>query len=194
MPAANFGRSDYITLGFLVDTYELTHDEIFMSDIREEALEHWEVDNDYEDLLPDEQPDLDDIVDELIYRQVQDEYEDNIYIVENKLSNLNLHYYDITIESGYYEGMYLNIELSFDEWDLDSEDLRENIYKEISEIGEFLISLAEDYGWRTVSSTCYSTYRAELPETLEDIQDAIMGMMQQVQEFIVNDPYEPGNE
>ena len=200
MPAANFGSSDYITLGYLVSTYDLEHDEGYMEDIRAQALEDWYDDNPDWNLdengeeIPIEDldaPDLSSYIDDILAREEEWMYEDAYYGAKRLISDANLHYFDMEIESGYYEGYYIDISWNRDY--LESENEKEDLYQEIAKIGEILTELAS-YGWRTVSSTCYSTYYAEEEQTMQDISEALAAMVEEVQETKVYDSDEPGQD
>lgn len=200
MPAANFGSSDYITLGYLVSTYDLEHDEDYMEDIRAQALEDWYDDNPDWNLdengeeIPAEDldaPDLSSYVDDILAREEEWMYEDAYYGAKRLISDANLYYFSVELESGYYEGYYLDISWNRDY--LESENQKEELYQEIAKIGEILTELAS-YGWRTVSSTCYSTYYAEEEQTMQDISEALAAMVEEVQEAKVYDSDEPGQD
>lgn len=199
MPAANFGHSKYITLGLLIGYNDLSEDTGYMEEVRERAMEIWEEDNpdwnldeDGEELPEEEreEPDLDSIMDDIIYNDIQSMYEDDFENAEYEINEHNFNYIHLNLESGYYEGAWLNISMDYD---LEDESDREQLYQEIGEFGELLLNLA-DMGWRTCCSHCYAgTSRATYEQTREDIADAVQEMMQEAQESEVYDYNDPFN-
>ncbi len=200
MPAANFGHSDYITLGYLISPSELENDSSYMEEVHDRAMEIFEDNNpdwnldDEGELLPEseqEEPDLTDIINDIIFDDIDSTYEDAFYTAESVIEQANFRFIEIDIESGYYEGAWLKIQMDYT---LEDESDREDLYQDIAKCGEILLELA-DMGWRSCSSHCYAgTHRAEYTETVEDIANAIKEMMQEAQEADVHDWDDPAND
>lgn len=192
MPAANFGHSDYITLGYLISPNELENDSSYMEDVHDRAMEVWEEDNPDWNLDDEgEEPDLADIINDIIYDDIEAMYEDGFYAAEHIINNADFRFIEIDVESGYYEGAWLKIQMDYT---LEDESDREDLYQDIAKCGEILLELA-DMGWRSCSSHCYAgTHRAEYTETVEDIANAIREMMQEAQEADVHDWDDPAND
>jgi hypothetical protein len=190
MPACNFGSSEYITLGLLIGYHDLSNDSSYMEEVKERAMEVWEFDH-YDEELSEEEPDLTDIMDNIIYKDIEIMYEDDFEESEYLINECNFNYIHINIEPGYYEGAWLQISLDYN---LEDEEDREILYAEIGKFGELLLELA-DIGWRTCSSHCYAgTSRATFEQTCADIADALQEMMQEVQETEIYDYNDPAND
>lgn len=137
MGTINYGTSKYITLGIKPGSPEdLNSDAEFM----EWANEHADLHN----------KDVDEVVLDFIYEMMSDQY----YQVKAALKKYRFDYYNVTVEPGYYEGFYINIEDNFPYGFAWYE--RQEANKEITELKKFLIECAEDYdlvecfpGWCT---------------------------------------------
>lgn len=162
MGTINYGTSDYITLG--IKPYDYSD---------------FENDTDFMEYINDQISEYGGSVEEYIYQTICDYEEEDYSNIESELKKHSFWYYHITIEHGYYEGFYLNIEsnfpVAFDSW----ED-RRAANKEITKIKQCLIEcagmgLVEVWpGW----CTSYKDYKT----TIESINKAIRGMREEVKE------------
>ena len=184
MPAANFGRSDYLTIALLLKTEDFESDPY----VQERAMEIWEDNNpDWEE--EGLEPDLDEIINDLVWDDMNESYRECMEETEEQISQLDLSYISVDIRSGYYEGIYLDITMDYT---LYTAEEREELYAEIGKFGEFLIELANT-GWRTVYSSAYTTSMDDYDETCENIASAISEMIQEGQESTVYDDDEPSD-
>jgi hypothetical protein len=105
---------------------------------------------------------------------IQDDFEQ----IEYRLKQEYFYYFHITVECGYYEGFYLDIEnnfpLCFDDY---SE--KQAAQKEITQIKKFLIECVQDFGCCAVYPGWCTGY-ADKKRTLEELSAAIKEMRQEV--------------
>ena len=163
MGARNFGSNDYLSLTYLVDVYELANNPGFIEDCKDREV--WE--EGYE-------PTEDDIWDEAADTAnfwTEEAYEDAEYLLDKHRFN----YITLQLEPGYYEGIQLFIEPDFPSY-IESEEDREDIFNEISELGE-LLSEFMDRGW---------------DGDFEDLSDLIHQLMEEAQDIPIDDYDEPG--
>ena len=94
--------------------------------------------------------------------------------IKYRLKEEYFYYFHVTLEPGYYEGFYINIENNFPVW-LDDYQEKQAAQKEITEIKKFLLECIYDY-------ECYSCYPgwctgyADYKNTLKDLDAAIWEM------------------
>lgn len=163
MGAINYGKSDYITLGIKpIDRQELENNVDFMKEMEEEAREYGGT------------------VEDAINDDVQQCYIDSCDNIRYALKKYNLQYYHITIQPGYYEGFYLEIECNYGLF-FDSYRDKKEAQKEITAIKNLLtecagLGLVQCFpGW----CTGYNDYKG----TLAAIKAAVKEMRQEMRQM-----------
>jgi hypothetical protein len=99
---------------------------------------------------------------------------DNIWCL---LKQQHFYYFNITLNAGYYEGFYINIESNFIYYDNYSE--KRDAQKEITQIKKFLLSCVNDFECCAVYPGWCTSY-ADYNETLKEIDAAIQDMRETV--------------
>lgn len=159
MGAINYGTSDYITMGIKPEsTWDYEHDPAIMEEMKEYAEEY--------------DCSIDEAIEQNIETNAEADYENAKFI----LNQHSFYYYHITLNPGYYEGFYIDIENNFPVA-LDSWEDRKDMLKEIREIESMLKELA---GCGIVS--CYPgwcTGYADYKQTLKDIKAACKEMREE---------------
>lgn len=141
MGARNFYSTDYPSLTYLIDTYGLSEDKEYIADVRERLGLEEDEELSEEDLWGD------------INETANLWYEDAYYNAEDILKNHNTGCIDLSLEPGYYEGIQLIVSPDWDST-LDSESEREDIFKDIANVGEILNTLVDACGWEGDVSEC----------------------------------------
>lgn len=162
MGSINYGTSDYITMGIEPESrWDYEHDPEIMDEMKAYAAEY--------------NMTIDEAIDDCIQINAEADRA-NAECVFNKYS---FHYYHITIESGYYEGFYFNIENNFP---VAYEDYRERkeALAEIRDIEKMLIELAGN-GVKSVYPGWGTTYH-DYKTTLKHIKKATQEMRQEVRD------------
>lgn len=119
------------------------------------------------------------------YNIYEDDY-NNAKTIMDKYSVENLEYFDVTLEDGYYEGFYLNIEFNRCYFDRASEE-RTEAQKEITKIKKMLIDLIDvglcvlHPGW----CTAYLNYE----DSIKEIGGAIKTMRNDVKNTLTVNQY-----
>lgn len=156
MGTINYGTSDYITLGIKpYSSYDFENDADFMKEIREQCAEYGGT--------------IENAIDEYIEELYNSDYANAETIIEK----YRPYYFHVSINHGYYEGLYIDIENNFGVF-LDDYTERAEMQKEITQIKHLLTELAGVGfvacfpGW----VTGYSDYKG----TLAGINDAIKEM------------------
>lgn len=111
--------------------------------------------------------------DEPFYNDFIMDYYEQIAITLNKYT---FNYFSVTLEPGYYEGYYINIEFNY-LW-LDSCEKRE-AQKEITQIKQFLLQCVNDFECIAVFPGWCTGY-ADHNQTLTKLKNAIQEMRQTV--------------
>lgn len=159
MGTINYKTSKYITMGLnCPDSYDLKQDESFMDEIRQEIENYGGTEE------------------EAIYNYINDSIECDYSNIEFELKKHNFRFFHISIESGYYEGFSLMIELDVDTIN-DYTDKRQ-AQKEITEIKQFLIDCAGMGLQACFPGWCTSYF--DYKETCNHIMQAIREMRQDV--------------
>lgn len=157
MGTINYGTSEYITLGW----------------------EPIEVSEEYMNRLRQEYDDFSDALDSYVDSYIEDCY--NLYRenIESILNKYDFSYYRVKIESGYYEGFYLDIEnelpYAFDCW-----KERKEVNKEITKLKNFLMECA-DFGMVEVLPGWCTKYSGYI-DTIRAINQAIKVMRQEIKD------------
>ena len=114
-----------------------------------------------------------------------EEYEWSIETIEEYYNTINailnnhrFYYFHVTVNAGYYEGFYIDIENNFP-WFLDDYREKQNAQKEITEIKAFLLECINNYECFAVSPGWCTTY-ADYNETLKRLNIAIREMRETV--------------
>lgn len=162
MGTINYGTSDYITLGIEpLSAYDLKQDADFMKEINAEMQEYGsDTDN------------IDDYIQDYINGCMEDDYTN----IKFELDKYIFYYFNITIEPGYYEGFYLNIDNNLPD-ELDEDERREAI-EEVETIQHCLtqcagMGLVEVWpGWCT-SYKDYSTTCASIKKACDEMREEI---------------------
>lgn len=165
MGTVNYGTSDYITMGINpYDYYDFRNDKGYMEDLREVFSE-----------LDIELTEGN--IDNFIYEDISECYSCDKLNYESLREKYSFHYFDITLNSGYYEGLYVDIEPNYGIAYNDYEDKKE-AQKEVTEIKAFLKELAGIGFVSCYPSWCtgYQDYKG----TLSDIDEAIKVMREDI--------------
>ena len=149
MGARNFYSTDYPSLTYLIDTYDLSEDKEYIADVRERLGLEDDEELSEEDLWED------------INETASIWYEDAYYNAESILKNHNTGCIDLSLEPGYYEGIQLIVNPDFP-GTLDSEFDREGLFEDIAEVGDVLNTLVEEYGWEGDVSECVHQLMADV--------------------------------
>jgi len=158
MGTINYGTSDYITLGIKpYDTDDFRNDKDFMKFIENE----WNVD------LSDDTQVLD-----AIYDEINDLYDCDRMNAQVIIDKYTLNYFKVTIEPGYYEGLYIDISLENAAFNDYKEKL--DAQKEVTRIKSMMIDLA-GCGYNSVYPGWCTTYH-DYKTTLRHIKEAIKEM------------------
>ena len=166
MGAINYGRSEYITLGFrYYDEDDFRNDKDFMDNYMENHL-----DKDLD--LEDQEEELTEYIRDTIWQYQEDDYYNVKYILEQ----YNFEYFTVKQEPGYYEGSYIAIEFLYSWFD----DYKEKMeaYKEVSLIGKCLeecvdVGMVSVYpGWCT-SYHDYNTTKKHLKKALAEMRKEV---------------------
>ena len=173
MGAINYKTSDYITMGIKpYDTDDFTENKDFLDFIKTE----WLVDiNDPDAVL------------QAAYEDINNCYEADKMNLDAILDKYSFYYFKVEWESGYYEGMSLNIYLDYSVFD-DYEEKRD-AQKEVTQLRNFLIDIAgcgfvACYpGW----CTGYEDYNG----TISAINEAIKEMRKDVKNTPTWHTYKP---
>ena len=155
MGSINYGTSEYITMGIKPESaYDYEKDPCTMEEMQELA-EEWGMS-----------------VEDAIMQNIEDNAECDRMNTEAILNKYDFHYFNITIESGYYEGFYIDIE--YNGYIFDHYTERKDALKEVREIESMLKELA---GCGIVSVyPGWCTGYADYKQTLKDIREAAKGM------------------
>ena len=154
MGTINYKTSDYITLGikpYDKDDFIKNNDPISALEIIEEAAV-----NGYSS------------IDDYIYELIECYYDDDRTNAESYMRNYNFEYFSVSIDYGYYEGLYIDLSEEFPLF-ID-EDERPDIISEVDDLKKLLSDLAGCGfvacfpGW----CTGYSDYNG----TMEEIETA----------------------
>ena len=152
MGTINYGTSDYITLG--IKPYNVDD---FMEETRAEYGQA--------------------IDDEYIWQIIQDYYNDDRINAESIIEKYDFHYYHVAIKSGYYEGLYLDIENNYPIAYNDYTDKPE-AQKELTQLKHCLIELA-GIGFCEVYPGWCTTYK-DYTTTIKSIISTIKSMRYEV--------------
>ena len=159
MGTINYKTSDYITMGIEPTTaYDVEQDAGLLEELQENAQEYGTT------------------LEEEIERLLQDNEECDRDNAETILNKYNFYYYHITLQPGYYDGFYIDIENNFGLCYDDHEEKKE-AQKEITEIKKMLYELAGVGlvacfpGW----CTTYKDYKG----TIQEINNAIKEMREE---------------
>ena len=165
MGTINYRTSDYITMGLNpCQGYDLENDPNFIEELKEYARDN-NIDFDSMDITEECQD----------YAHMVNE--DDYYNIKSILDKYSFYYYHITINSGYYEGFYLDIENNYGIC-YDSYEDKKDVQKEITQIKTMLTEMAgcglvQVYpGW----CTGYEDYKG----TIKGIKAAIKEMREEV--------------
>lgn len=159
MSTINYKTSKYITMGLNCPTYyDLEQDESFIKELKQEIEEYGST------------------MEESMSNYINDCIESDYSNIEFELNKHNFRFFHISIESGYYEGFSLMIELDVDTIN-DYTDKRQ-AQKEITEIKQFLIDCAGMGLQACFPGWCTSYF--DYKETCNHIMQAIREMRQDV--------------
>ena len=109
--------------------------------------------------------------DDEFYHEIIQDYFDQTACTR---ARYNFYYFHVSVEPGYYEGFYIDIEHNFSYCYNDYEDKRAAL-KEITQIRKFLYECASDFECVAVSPGWCTTYY-NYTETLQRIDEAIKEM------------------
>lgn len=158
MGTVNYMTSKYITLGIKpIDAWDIEQDESAMEEMKEVAAEYNRT------------------VEETIDQYISDIMEADYSNIEYILKKYSFRFFNVTIESGYYEGFSLNIEPDFDFYTI--EDKR-NAQKETTQLKKMLIEcagcgLVEVWpGWCTKYQD-YTTTIKSISEAIKEVRQDI---------------------
>ena len=158
MGAVNYGSSDYITLG--IELYDFD-----------------DVKQGYIDFLIDEGMEPDDAenaaTDQTVYDEIEEYYSCDRENAESIIRKYNPYNYHVSVKSGYYEGLYIDIENNYPVCFDDYKEKRD-AQKEITNIKNMLLELA-GCGFIQVYPGWITTYK-DYQETKKAINEAIKDM------------------
>lgn len=156
MGTINYGTSDYITIGLKpCDGYDLMNDADFVSFCDECGYD----------------------VEEYSYIAADDYNNDDYENIKAVLNKYDFYYFHISVEQGYYEGFYVDIQNNFPVAFDDAAEKRE-AQKEVTRIGRFLHECVDNGLCEVWPGWCPSYKDRET--TLKSIQTAILDMRAEV--------------
>lgn len=111
------------------------------------------------------------------YHEIIQDYFDQVTMTR---ARYNFYYFHVSVESGYYEGFYIDIEHNFS-YCYDNYMEKRAALKEITQIRKFLYKCVSDFECCAVSpGWCTSYY--DYDATLKKIDEAIMEMRETVKQ------------
>lgn len=117
-----------------------------------------------------------DIPDQVIFDQISEYYSCDYANADQELKKLALDNFKVSIENGYYEGLYIDIEYN-NLFFYDQEE-KDATIKEAESIKQFLVSCA-GMGFVSCIPFWYTIYK-NYDETLKDIEDGFNKMMDDI--------------
>lgn len=156
MGAINYKTSKYITLAIEpYDISDFTSDDVFMRELNNEVEEYGGT------------------VDESIEAYINSLYEEDYSNAECELEKLNVQYFNVSIQNGYYDGFSIDIDPNFLD-DFNSWEEKRDAQKEVTKIKEFLINCA-NMGFVACYPHWCTTYLSR-EETIKEIAEAVKEM------------------
>lgn len=151
MGTINYKRSDYITIGQNISRFDF-----------------YDYEKDFGELTDEE-------IEEIRNSDMTIEHE----IIQEILDKYNFYYLHVTIQNGYYEGFYIDIENNFRLYFNDAEEKKES-QKEVTKLKNFLFEVVEN-GLVQVSPGWCTSY-ASKEETKKAIKEAIKELRQEIKD------------
>lgn len=169
MGAVNYGTSDIITLGIKPYDFEETKNDILKN------LSDFDLDS------------PEDVTDEFVDDQISIQYEDDQMNATSIINKYNSNFFNVTVEPGYYEGLYIDIEDETDEFDyeFDDEDEKKQAIKDADNLEKMLKELA-GCGFVACSPGWVTGYK-DYNETITAIDEAIKELKTRLENTYVND-------
>jgi hypothetical protein len=165
MGTYNFRSNDYLSLTYVVDVGDLADDPDFLEDCIERGV--W--DEGYE-------PTENELWEEAQY--TANDWEEFAYTdAEHLLSKYSGSYFNLTLTSGYYQGMQILLESNLPDT-FDCEEDREGALEEIAQVAELYLELI-DQGW---------------DGTDEDVAELVMQLTEEVNSIEVDDWDDPAHD
>ena len=153
MGTINYRTSEFITIGVQPYDYsDFENDSDFMEYEREQIAEYGGT------------------IEEYIYSEIEYNYEADRANVETILAKYDFHYFHVVIESGYYEGFYIDIENNYPICYDSAYDRREAL-KELTQLKRCLLECV-DVGMCQVFPGWCTKYQSR-PDSIKGIKDAI---------------------
>lgn len=183
MGTINYGSNNFVVLG--IKPYDFNDvKEGYIQDLQDQADQDLfserggYIDDNFVDLYCHETISPDDISDQEIYDQISEYYSCDYDNAEYELKKLNLNNFKVSIEPGYYDGLYIDIK--YDNLFFYDQEEKNDTIKEAESIKQFLINCA---GMGFVScipfwSTTYKNYQ----DTLSDIESGYQNMLSVINE------------
>lgn len=152
MGAINYGTSKYVTLGLDMNKFS-----------------SYEYEKEYK------------VDTEEAQAMVESDIEFMYDLAKSILDDYNLRNFKVSIEYGYYEGFYIDIEPYFD-WCLENYEERKEYNAEVTQIKEMLLRFSQNGLVSVYPGWC--TGYADEKKTKKDIADAVRQMRKEVKELM----------
>lgn len=170
MGTINYGKSEYITMGFEnpVTAYELLNDSAWVESERRFLLDECDFEED----------EIEDALETSAERDANLYFEDDIANISFVMRDLDLRYFEVSLEYGYYDGAYIDIDFGRDIWD---EEDKQAAIEEVEQIRAFLHE-CNGLGMRA----CYPhwvTHFDDFAETEKEIEKAYVAMRADIMEI-----------
>ena len=171
MGTINYGTSEFITLG--IKPYEV--DDYLKSDDFMEFVREW-----YPEFLED-----DSALENLAYDQMSFDYDADRENAESIINSFGFDFFKVSIEPGYYEGLYINIE--YDDGAIETWEDKRTAQKEVTQLKKMLVELA-GCGYVAVWPGWVTSY-FDYNETVKQINAAVKEMRAKVRTTQTNMQY-----